>query len=87
MPLPVNIETVDMLTSSSVRSVEDMARWLNATQLQLEGDPADGEEAAKQRVGEQLFKKLFAEYTQKQWAMPVLDLSVSTSFTLHSAAP
>ena len=77
VPIPVNIETVNLLTPSRVQTVEQMAKWLEANQLKLDREPANSEEAAQQRIGKVLFSKLMEEYTLKQWARPARDLSAS----------
>jgi len=77
VPIPVNIETVNLLTESKVKSVAEMAQWLEDNQLKLDREPANSEEAAKQRVGARLFAKIFEEYTKKQWARPAQELNAS----------
>lgn len=67
VPIPVNITTVNMVCKENLQNEEEMNKWLNKTQVKCE-NITNGEEMAKSRVGEVLYKKIFKDYTYKQWA-------------------
>ncbi len=66
VPIPVNITTVNMLFGLNIKNDQEMDEWLEANQIKND-NPMNGEEAAKARVGEVLFEKMFKNYTKKQW--------------------
>ena len=66
VPIPVNIDTVNTLFDSNISNEEEMANWLNHNRVPFE-KPANGEEAVLNRVGMELYEKMFKHYTKKQW--------------------
>ena len=76
VPLPVNIETVNQLCDQSIQTTEEMNQWLSEHQVKYDAI-TNGEEAAKARVGTQLFETLFEHYTYKQWAKTPAELDKS----------
>jgi UDP-galactopyranose mutase len=68
VPIPVNINTVNMLFNLSISSVEEMDEWLKSEQIHYDHEPTNSEEMALSRVGPRLFKSIFEPYTIKQWA-------------------
>ncbi|MDQ3099275.1 MAG: UDP-galactopyranose mutase [bacterium] len=66
VPIPVNITTVNELFNLNIQTEEEMQQWLDSVQVKNE-NPQNGEEAAKARVGEILYEKMFKHYTKKQW--------------------
>jgi len=66
VPVPVNIETVNMLCDANIQNTREMDEWLAANQVKYE-QISNGEEAAKARVGTKLYEALFKDYTMKQW--------------------
>ena len=66
VPVPVNIDTVNALFNETIRNQTQMSEWLKVHQVHKD-NPQNGEEAAKSRVGEILYDKLFKHYTYKQW--------------------
>jgi UDP-galactopyranose mutase len=67
VPVPVNITTVNKLFKLSIQTEEEMKAWLEKVQLKFPGGPKNSEEAALARVGPVLYKKIFKNYTKKQW--------------------
>lgn len=64
--IPVNINTVNALCRTNLKNENEMDQWLET--IQVKYDKIDNsEEVAKSRVGEELYKKLFRDYTFKQW--------------------
>jgi UDP-galactopyranose mutase len=74
VPVPANIETINALCGTNLRSPQDAAAWLAANQIPLpqgagtKAAPANSEEVALSRVGRVLYETLFKPYTIKQWA-------------------
>ena len=67
VPIPVNIKTVNMLLDLNITNEEEMNEWLMKNQVKYDEELKNGEEAAKSRVGEVLYEKIFKNYTKKQW--------------------
>ena len=66
VPIPVNITTVNTLFGLSISSNQEMAQWLENNRISFE-KPANGEQAVLNRVGMELYEKMFKHYTKKQW--------------------
>ena len=77
VPLPVNIDTVNMLLGESLESRAEMRDWLRVHQIKGRRPAQNGEEAAIGRVGLELYKKLFESYTMKQWQLSPSELDAS----------
>jgi|UniRef100_A0A6C0BHK8 UDP-galactopyranose mutase len=65
-PIPVNIDTVNQLCNESITSEEEMKQWLEE-HTESYPQPANSEEVALNRVGKELYEKIFKQYTYKQW--------------------
>jgi UDP-galactopyranose mutase len=66
VPIPVNITTVNELFGLSLSNEKEMSDWLEANRLPIE-NPKDGREAVLNKVGTELYEKMFRHYTKKQW--------------------
>ena len=66
VPIPVNITTVNTLFGESIKNELEMKAWLEENRIPIE-KPANGEEAVLNRVGMELYEKMFKHYTKKQW--------------------
>jgi len=66
VPIPVNITTVNTLFDTTIDNEESMKSWLDENRIAIE-KPANGEEAVLNRVGPELYDKMFKHYTKKQW--------------------
>jgi len=84
VPIPVNVVTINSLLDERLRNADDMSQWLAVNRVPLPrldldspGTNITGESAAKSRVGEVLFDKIFREYTKKQWAREASWLNAS----------
>ena len=76
VPLPVNINTVNKLLNLNIKDETEMNEWLVKTQIKY--DKIDNsEKMGKSRVGEDLYNKLFKDYTFKQWNKHAEDLDPS----------
>jgi len=68
LPIPVNINTVNGLFDSHIRTSEEMDEWLKSVQIPCTNEVCENaEEMAKSRVGKDLFDMVFKTYTKKQW--------------------
>eukprot|EP00529_Nitzschia_sp_RCC80_P000963 CAMPEP_0113467198 /NCGR_PEP_ID=MMETSP0014_2-20120614/14687_1 /TAXON_ID=2857 /ORGANISM="Nitzschia sp." /LENGTH=545 /DNA_ID=CAMNT_0000359491 /DNA_START=347 /DNA_END=1985 /DNA_ORIENTATION=+ /assembly_acc=CAM_ASM_000159 len=68
VPIPVNINTVNMLFNLTINSTSEMDEWLKQEQVHYDHEPTNSEEMALSRVGPRLFRSIFEPYTIKQWA-------------------
>jgi len=66
-PIPVNIETVNVLFDENIQNPKQMDAWLAKEQVSYERDPQNSEEMALSRVGQRLYDIIFKPYTIKQW--------------------
>jgi len=64
--IPVNINTVNALCGTNIKDEQGMNEWLETVQIKYD-KITNSEEIAKSRVGEELYKKIFRNYTFKQW--------------------
>lgn len=78
-PVPVGIDTVNILMNQTIRNEEEMIKWLEMTQVKYPDGPENAEEAAKARVGEDLYNMIFKGYTTKQWDRDPKDLAPSVT--------
>ena len=87
VPIPPNIMTVNRLFGLHIRTEAEMAAWLKANQIPCpEGGCRNGEEMAKSRVGEELYKSIFETYTIKQWGKHPreMDAAVLARIPVHA---
>lgn len=66
VPIPVNRNTVNLMFDQNLKTDQDMADWLELNRIPF-SNPSNGEEAVLNKVGPQLYEKLFKHYTKKQW--------------------
>jgi len=66
VPIPVNITTVNTLFGTAIDTEYEMKTWLEENRVNIE-KPRNGEEAVLNRVGTELYEKMFKHYTKKQW--------------------
>lgn len=66
VPIPVNITTVNQLFNANVQNEKEMEQWLENNRIPYK-NPKDGREAVLDKVGEELYEKMFRHYTKKQW--------------------
>jgi len=65
-PIPVNINTTNILCGENISNTEEMKLWLADNQVKYD-TIQNSEEMGKSRVGEKLYEKIFHNYTHKQW--------------------
>ena len=68
VPVPVNIDTVNILFNLDIQNSTEMDAWLKEEQAQFNAPPQNSEEMSLSRVGQRLYETLFKPYTIKQWA-------------------
>lgn len=66
VPMPVNINTINILFGEKLTCEADMKAWINKKKVFIE-NPKNGEEAVISRMGRELYDLLFKQYTKKQW--------------------
>jgi len=66
VPIPVNITTVNKLFALNISTEEEMRNWLDENRTPVE-IPQNGKEAVLDKVGPELYEKMFRHYTKKQW--------------------
>jgi len=80
VPIPVNIQTVNRLLDTDIKTSEDMDEWLASVQIPCPKTGCENaEQMAKSRVGEKLYKLIFEGYTIKQWGRDPKELSASVT--------
>lgn len=67
VPVPVNITTVNKLFNLNIQDEPTMVKWLS--QQQIKSEINNSKDAALARVGKDLYKLMFENYTLKQWAL------------------
>ena len=68
VPVPVNIDTVNILFGLNIQDSAEMDAWLKKEQVHFDAPPQNSEEMSLSRVGQRLYETLFKPYTVKQWA-------------------
>ena len=77
-PIPVNIDSVNTLCGTAIRTEEEMRSWLATHCVPLGPEGArNSEEGALSRVGPVLYEAIFKDYTFKQWAKYPAELDAS----------
>ncbi len=76
VPIPVNINTVNILFGTNIKNAQEMKKWLKENTEKIK-EPKNSEEVALTRVGKILYEKMFKNYTKKQWDMWPEDLDAS----------
>ena len=65
-PIPVNIDTVNTLCGTQIKTEDEMKEWLSKNTVACE-NPKNSEDVGLARVGRDLYEKIFKGYTFKQW--------------------
>lgn len=76
VPIPVNIDTVNMIFNLNLKSGIEMKKFLSKQTLRIKR-PKNSEDAALRKVGKTLYEKMFKNYTIKQWDRDPKDLDPS----------
>jgi UDP-galactopyranose mutase len=65
-PIPVNIDSVNILCGTNIQSEDEMKTWLSKNTVKCE-NPKNSEDVGLSRIGSELYEKIFKGYTFKQW--------------------
>jgi len=78
VPIPINLDTVNLLYGLSLKSAEEMEEYLAGV---AEKRPviATSEDVIVNRVGRDLYEKMFRNYTRKQWGLDPSELDSSVT--------
>jgi UDP-galactopyranose mutase len=77
-PVPVNIDSVNILCGTDIKSEDEMKSWLAEHTIPCSPEGAtNSEEVALARVGPELYEKVFKGYTVKQWNKTPAELAPS----------
>jgi UDP-galactopyranose mutase len=76
VPVPVNMETINILCNENLKTETEVNEWLKKTQVKND-NPKNSEEIALSRVGTVLYDKIFKPYTIKQWNKDPKELDAS----------
>lgn len=66
-PIPVNINTVNTLCNTNLQNEQEMNDWLQSRQARYDDGITNSEQMGRSRVGDELYEKIFRDYTYKQW--------------------
>jgi len=66
VPVPVNMETINILCDQHLRNERETEDWLKSVQIPCE-NPQNSRDIGLSRVGEKLYNSIFRCYTKKQW--------------------
>lgn len=77
VPVPVNIDTVNILFNQNISNSHSMKVWLDTQRIMYGREPQNSEEMGLHRVGPALFNLLMKPYTMKQWEKDPRDLHPS----------
>jgi len=66
VPIPVNINTVNRIFNLNLTTEKEMKMWLDLNRIPFE-NPKDGKETVLNKIGKDLYEKMFKYYTKKQW--------------------
>lgn len=74
VPIPVNIETINVLFGSGIKNGEEMRKWLDRKKTKGIKKVENSEEEVLSKLGVELYEKMFKSYTKKQWGIWPKDL-------------
>jgi UDP-galactopyranose mutase len=66
-PIPININTVNILCNQSIKNEHEMNEYLDSVRDKSITDPKNSEEYCLMKFGKELYEKIIKEYTFKQW--------------------
>jgi UDP-galactopyranose mutase len=75
VPVPVNITTVNELFDLKISNISEMQSWLKENQVK--GEINNSKDSALAKVGQELYKLMFENYTIKQWDLNPSELEPS----------
>lgn len=76
VPIPVNIETINILFGTNLQNGEEMKKWLDERKVRSIKIPLNGEEVILSKLGRELYELMFKSFTKKQWGLWPRELEV-----------
>lgn len=67
VPIPVNVETINNLFGAHLRNGKEMEEWLSNKRVALAGKALNGRDVVVSKLGSEIYRLLFREYSKKQW--------------------
>lgn len=67
VPIPVNIETINLLFGTELRNGKEMKAWLDKKRDKKIINPVNSRDVVVVKMGEEIYKLMFRDYTKKQW--------------------
>src|SRR5690625_3072311 len=64
--IPINMDTVNKIFGLNLSSEKEMKQWLELNRIPYK-NPKNGKEAVLNKIGVDLYEKMFKYYTKKQW--------------------
>jgi len=74
VPIPVNIETINLLFGTKINNGEEMRRWLDERRVKGIKIPMNSEEVVLGKLGKKIYELMFRDYTKKQWGISPKEL-------------
>lgn len=68
VPIPVTIDTINILFGLHLKNGEEMERWLESKRV-LKSEILNSRDVVISKLGEEVYKLLYRDYTMKQWDM------------------
>lgn len=66
VPVPVNIDTINLLFELNLKNGEEMKRWLERRRENII-KPKNSRDVVMAKLGEEIYKLMFRDFTKKQW--------------------
>src|SRR5699024_5759178 len=66
LPITVNMNTVNRIFNLNLTTEKEMKMWLDLNRIPFE-NPKEGKETVLNKIGKDLYEKMFKYYTKKQW--------------------
>lgn len=67
VPIPVNIETINLLFGIELKNGKEMKVWLDKKRDKKIINPVNSRDVVVAKLGEEIYKLVFRDYTKKQW--------------------
>ncbi len=75
VPIPVNIDTINILENQQLETIEEQKEWLKNNTVKYNDIPKNSEEMSMSLIGKNLHNILIKDYTFKQWNKECNELS------------
>lgn len=75
IPIPVNIETINLLFGTNLKNGWEMKKWLDKRRTKKIKKVKNSKEVVLKNLGPEIYKLMFRDYTKKQWGLWPEELS------------